>query len=369
MDVLTVGTDCSGLGLVVLALKGLGIPCRHVFASDICPLARATMRANVPAEATYADVAHRPLTTPTVVDLYIAGFPCQPFSMAGLREGFHARNANGLVFFRIVQYIAAAKPKAFILENVSGVMNADSGECFSVIWRTLRNLQTYNVYFQELNTKQHGVPQNRPRVFFVGIRQDIDRGSFRFPDPLPVVPSIEEFLDPRPTRPCFLFLPPERAGTARDNVLRLLHAIGDRGNDPFNEPWILDCDSSPSRSKASLGITPCLTRSRGQGHWISNRGRRMNPQEMLRLQGWFGPFVQVTTDLQLGQLLGNGMSVNVMQRIYCSLLPAMGWCATDSIHDAWANGSRLYLYQRRPLCTNITIRIFGHSIAPDFDKF
>ena len=172
-------------------------------------------------------------------------------------------------------------------------------------------------------------------VFFVGIRKDIDRGSFRFPDPLPTTPSIEHFLDPRPIRPSFANLPPETASVARGNVIRLLIAIGDRGCDPFFEPWILDCDSSADRSKASCQISPCLTRSRGQGHWVSNRGRRMNVSEILRLQGWMGPFVQVGSPLQLGRMLGNAMSVNVLQRLYSSLLPAIGWCAPGGLPDPW----------------------------------
>ena len=170
---------------------------------------------------------------------------------------------------------------------------------------------------------------------FCGIRTNVDRGSFRFPAPLATVPSIECFLDPRPRRPCFLDLPPERAGTARRNVIHMLTGIGDKGCDPFNEPWILDCNSSAGRAKGSCGISPCLTRSRGQGHWITNRGRRMNVSEMLRLQGWRGPFVKVSSDAQLGQLLGNAMSANVLQRLFCFLLPAIGLCEPGALQDPW----------------------------------
>ena len=214
-------------------------------------------------------------------------------------------------------------------------MSVDNGECFRLIWQTLCSLPQYNVHYQVLNTKDHGVPQNRPRIFFVGIRKDCDRGSFRFPDPLPRAPSVELFLDARPRRPSFADLPPISAGTARRNVFSLVTSIGDRGHDPFNEPWILDCDSSSERAKGFFDISPCLTRSRGQGHWITSRGRRLNVAEMLRLQGWFGSFQQVCPDSQLGKLLGNAMSANVLQRIYCSLLPAMGMCDLGALTDPW----------------------------------
>ena len=163
--VLTVGTDCSGVGMAALALAGLGLAYRHVFASDWCHWARATLMANTPAEVVYFDIRDRSLVAPVVVDLYIVGFPCQPFSLAGLRDGFAARDGNGLIFFHVLRYIDRARPKAFVLENVVGLLSAEEGQCFSMIWHSLLSLGNYNVHFQVMNTKDHGVPQNRPHVF------------------------------------------------------------------------------------------------------------------------------------------------------------------------------------------------------------
>ena len=186
-----------------------------------------------------------------------------------------------------------------------------------------------------MNTREHGVPQNRARVFIIGVLQDRDTGSFAFPSPLPPS-SIENFLDPRLGRPSFADLPPISASTAHDNVLRILTSLSNSAHDPFNEPWVIDCDSSAERSRVFWDVSPCLTRSRGSGHWLTNRGRRMTTDEMLRLQGWLGPFAHGSSRAQLGLHLGNAMSVNVVERLLCKLLPAAGLWPASALRDRWA---------------------------------
>lgn len=198
----------------LLALRGLGVPFRHVFASDISQSSHATLRAHAPPDVMYSDLRARNLEDMWPVDLYIAGFPCQSFSLAGLRDGFRAREGNGFLFFHIYAYIARWRPRVFILENVAGLLSVAEGECFLQIWQTLRSLRHYNVSWALLNTLDHRVPQNRPRLFFVGIDAAYDLFLFWFPSPLPR-PSIERFLDVRPGRPSFVDLPSPGAAVAR----------------------------------------------------------------------------------------------------------------------------------------------------------
>ena len=235
-----------------------------------------------------------------------------------------------------MKYIRDFLPKAFLLENVEGLLTLAGGEWFRVVWTALTDLGYYNVHFHLLNTRDHGIPQNRPRIFFVGLRKDVDQGSFYFPEPLMTTPSVEEFLDPRTSRPSFLDLPCHSATVARFNVVDLLQKIGDRGHDPFFEPWILDCDSSIGRAKYMYDMCPCLTRSRGKGYWLSNRGRRMNTSEMLRLQGLQGSWTMTSSPLQLGQMIGNAMSINVLQRLFCRIFPSIGLGNPSDFPDPWA---------------------------------
>jgi DNA (cytosine-5)-methyltransferase 1 len=256
-----------------------------------------------------------------LLDLYVVGFPCQPFSGAGQRQGFGG--PGGSIFFNVLETIRLTRPKAFLLENVDGLRSAGQGACLDKIAESLQQLGGYSVDWKVLNTKDHGIPHNRARIFFVGIRQDCDNGSFSFPTPTPTA-DIMEFLDQRVGRPSFADLPPAAQTTARGNVQRHIGEIEAKGGDPFFEPWIIECDGSPGFTKAIMGVSPCITRTRCQGHWLSNMGRRMNLQEALRLQGFDDSFENMVSERQLRMMLGNGMSLNVLERIFCRLLPAAG---------------------------------------------
>jgi DNA (cytosine-5)-methyltransferase 1 len=98
-------------------------------------------------------------------DLLVGGFPCQAFSIAGKRLGFD--DTRGTLFFEIARVLKVKRPKHFILENVKGLLSHDNGGTFKTIILTLVELG-YDIEWQVLNSKNHGVPQNRERVFIVG---------------------------------------------------------------------------------------------------------------------------------------------------------------------------------------------------------
>lgn len=98
-------------------------------------------------------------------DLLVGGFPCQAFSIAGKRKGFE--DTRGTLFFEIARIIKDKRPRYFLLENVKGLLNHDTGKTFQTILATINELG-YECEWQILNSKNHGVPQNRERIFISG---------------------------------------------------------------------------------------------------------------------------------------------------------------------------------------------------------
>ena len=342
MPLIFVNTDCSGMEAPLQALHNLELPYSHCFSSDINPHVRATIKANFPPKFyLYEDLTKRDHAKAPACNLYVAGFPCQPFSSAGLQQGFNDSKDRGKIFFHIRDYIQEQTPKVFILENVSGLVTLKKGMYFQAILESLKMISPqYNIYYCLMNTKDHGVPQSRNRVYIIGIRQDVDQGTFTWPEKLPL-PSIEEFLDSRDPDLAATGLPPPRQGTVRKNVEKKIQMHKDQGEDPYTKCFVVDCGSSDYRCQSVEGVSPCMTCSRADGHWVTNRGRRLTKEEMLRLQGMNPRKFNVSvSECQLGKQLGNTMSVNVLERILTRLLPAAG-LVKGPLRDRWEDGSAL----------------------------
>ena len=188
---LKIGTDFSGVGSPETALKRLGIEHQVLFACDIDKYARTSYEALHKPQQMFEDITTRP-TDFSQLDLYVAGFPCQSFSIAGKRKGFECPT-NGTLFHTLSEFIRINQPKCFILENVKGLVNHDNGRTFQIIKDKLSgsggsvNDQMfltdidglgYHIHYKVLNTKDFGLPQNRERIFIVGFK---DARQFSFP--------------------------------------------------------------------------------------------------------------------------------------------------------------------------------------------
>jgi len=201
-----VGTDFSGIGSPEAALKRLNIPHRNIFACDIDKFAKASfLELNNP-DTFYDDITTRDFKEVGKLDLYVAGFPCQSFSMAGKRGGFD--DVRGTLFFNVAEFIKINKPECFILENVKGLLSHDKGRTFQTIIDVLSNSggsvngQTsfdniddglgYHIYYKVLNTKHYGIPQNRERIFIIGFKY---WRSFNFPKKMLLNLKLKDILE------------------------------------------------------------------------------------------------------------------------------------------------------------------------------
>ena len=209
-NTLKVGTDFSGIGAPEQALTNLGINYESVFACEIDKFARKSYKAIHPKPETfYNDITQRNHAEVEQLDLYIAGFPCQTFSLAGSRKGFD--DVRGTLFFNVADFIRINQPKCFVLENVKGLLSHNNGATFQTIVSLLSdnggtaNGQVsipyfedglgYHIYYSVLNSKNHGVPQNRERIFIVGFR---DFRSFSFPKSEPLKIKLKDVLQDNP---------------------------------------------------------------------------------------------------------------------------------------------------------------------------
>ena len=173
----------AGIGGLRIPFDKLGGKC--VFSSEIDDAAKQTYFANFN-EMPRGDITKIEAKDIPEHDILLAGFPCQPFSIAGVSKnislgrghGFsHA--AKGTLFFDVARILKHHKPRAFVLENVKGLVGHDKGNTFKLIKNVLEKELKYKIYHEVLNAK-YVVPQNRERIFIVGLREDISE-NFAFP--------------------------------------------------------------------------------------------------------------------------------------------------------------------------------------------
>lgn len=273
---LRMGSDCTGYNSASLAAEALGLDYIDVFASDIDPKCRAVLEANfrgLTAENVWWDCMRRhPLITP-VCDVYTAGFPCQSFSTEGLHRG--EEDPRGRVIWSILEYIKQRKPRIFVLENVKALVDNHT-MLFYRICRSIaaiKDLSGHRFYHMEwrvLNSREHGVPQSRQRVFIVGLRLPLSC-PFRWPEPV-AMPSLSSVLDPHKETPPAL----PSSNTALMNIARCLEEIEqDRQNGTNCKQYIGDLGCSQSRNALYRDIMPCLTKTRcaARAYYIFSRGR------------------------------------------------------------------------------------------------
>ena len=306
---LRIGTDCSGIEAPIQALRQLGIPHRHVWSSDIDKFCIQSIKANYDPERLYGDpngpypdgdITKRDHSTLPDIDLYVCGFPCQPFSIAGDRKGFEDKRGN--VFWSCLDVIKVKQPKYFILENVKGLLSHDKenkkdkyGRTWSIIWNEIQGLEEfgYDVKWKVMNTRDYGIPQNRERIFIVGLKGK----DFKWPEKIEL-DDIHDYID---FQDISINNQPNYAIELIKRSTSIIINLG------FTQ-----------RNHNNTILCPCITTSSSK-LWNNLMSRYCNINELFKLQG-FQSFKNVVSDSQLKKQIGNSMSVNVVKIILNKLL-------------------------------------------------
>lgn len=293
----------AGIGGLRIPFDELQGKC--VFSSEIDKFAKQTYYANFN-ELPVGDITKiQPNSIPTF-ELLLAGFPCQPFSQAGLQLGFE--DSRGSLFFYIAKIIKHHKPKAVLLENVKRLQSHDNGTTFRIIKQTLESMD-YLVFSKVLAAKDFGVPQNRERIYIVALRDT--NTSFEWPNPIhkkvKVGDILESEVDTKYTISDRLW-----AGHQRRKKAHQLAGNG-FGYSLFNENSPYTNTISARYYKDGSEALIC------QGN--NKNPRKLTPRETARLQGFPESFQIVVSDTQSYKQFGNSVCVPVVRAIAQSLYP------------------------------------------------
>jgi DNA (cytosine-5)-methyltransferase 1 len=185
----------AGIGGIRQGFENAGFQC--VFSNDFDKNAKITFDLDSPSdkEMILGDIQEIATNEIPNFDILCGGFPCQPFSVAGYRQGFDDENGRGNLFFDIVRILKDKKPKAFLLENVKNLKTHDEGNTISIIYHELQKIG-YKITDKVLNTMEYGnLPQNRERIYIVGFLEQESFNKFEFPNKIPLTKTIHDCLE------------------------------------------------------------------------------------------------------------------------------------------------------------------------------
>ena len=368
INMIKTGSDFSGVGAFDQALIKLGIDYETVYACDWDKYSRQTYIENY-SEPKYfpKDVYEREIPKESL-DLYMTSPPCQAFSLAGKRKG--EDDERGILFYNSHEFIQKNNPRYFIFENVRGLLSDANGVTFKV-WLDLlggksvngnpvlfpnENSTPYHIYWQVLNAKHYGVPQNRERVFIIGIRDDADN-TFRFPKTQHLNKKLKDVLEDSVDDKYFLsekMLSDITYFKKANGEVANLNKGGERGSVYTEDTDIMSCLSATdykqpkqiqvtnnkrvnenyNKHKNTIekgdfmdsynqtihkDITPTITTrvtASNCSHIFEEKHiRRLTPRECFRLMDFPETFKWSVSDTQAYKQAGNSIVVNVLAEI------------------------------------------------------
>ncbi len=307
----------AGIGGIRMGFEHAGGDC--VFTSEWDTPAQKTYQANF-GEIPYGDITKIKPTEIPPFDMLLAGFPCQPFSQAGLKKGFG--DTRGTLFFDIVRIVEHHKPSVVFLENVRNLTGHDKGNTFKVILKTLEDLG-YKVFHRLYNARDFGVPQNRVRIYIIAFKDDVD---FKFPEE-PKIPTklgdiLEKKVDSKYTLSDKLW-----AGHQRRKKEHAEKGNG-FGFSLFNEKSEYTSTISARYYKDGSEI---LIEQKGKNP------RKLTPREAARLQGFPDNFVLPNSDMQMYKQFGNSVAVPVIKVLAKQIIKTLEKLPENSLKKHYAN--------------------------------
>lgn len=357
-----VGSDFSGVGAFNQALMRLGIDYEEVFACDMDKYARQTFLDNYGYPNYYPKNVYDREIPSEPLDIYMTSPPCQAFSLAGKRKG--EDDDRGILFYNSHEFIQKNKPRFFIFENVKGLLSDAGGKTFQVWCDMLgsksvngnpvlfpnSNAVPYHIYWKVLNAKEYGVPQNRERVFIVGIRDDQDN-CFRWPKPMPLEKRLKDVLEDNVDDRFYLsklnvsklidydarnkekgngfgvkfhgsneIMSALKVGGGGCDDLVKVKSATKKGYEVATEGDSVNLShpkSETRRGRVGKEVAQTLETSCNQGVVIGNSYsiRRLTPRECFRLMDFPDTFTWPVSDTQAYKQAGNSIVVNVLAQI------------------------------------------------------
>ena len=308
----------AGIGGIKIAFENAGFNC--VFSNDFDNNCKITFDLNfselfeIDKQMVLGDISQISTSKIPDFDLLTGGFPCQPFSVAGYRQGFKDEKGRGNVFFDIIRILKDKKPTAFLLENVKNLKSHDKGNTIKIIHQELEKLG-YKVTDKVLNAMQYGnVPQNRERIYIIGFLDENAFKKFEFPKKISLTKTIHDCLETEVDKKYFyndkpLFERIKKDITKKDTVYQ------------WRRQYVRENKN---------GVCPTLTANMGMGgHNVpiifTDQGiRKLTPRECANFQGFPKNYkLPKIADSALYKQFGNSVVIPVVERIAKNMKKAL----------------------------------------------
>lgn len=299
----------TGYGGAHYGLKRTNANFEIIGISEIQKFAIELYHKNFPSITNFGDISKININKLPDFDLFTGGFPCQPFSNAGL--GMGELDIRGTLFYDIIRIVKVKKPEFILLENVKGLLSKKHKNTIGKIKKELENIG-YKIYIKLLNTKDYGIPQNRERVWiFATLNNKFDENFDFTPKKEKLTLKIKDFVDKNPEK--YLY-------KNKKQVERLIEIH----NVDFNVKEILCFDVYNKKIKTD-GICPTITEPHHNSLRIVEppkngqfRVRKVSINEQFRLMGFKENEIDYANQSysQLGNRCGNGWDVNLVGKIF-----------------------------------------------------